>query len=330
MPRRDLSPSPTKPSSRRHVLAAGLAGGWSFELAVRPLNIVGAATSAGAYAPGQERAPAAFRRYGLAEALANRGRTIRDHGDVVSFRWRPDPSRSQAMNLEAVRVACELVASPVAKAIAAQEDVLVLGGDCTVELGTVAGANAAGTRIGLVYMDFDADLNAPGTSDGALHWTGVAHLLDIPGCEPSLAGLGPTCPMLVPQQLLYFGVENITPPEAAAIKDRAIKVISREDAVSDIEAATARAAEWAARFDCLLIHFDVDVLSFVDFPIAENVRRCDGLKLEHAAFMLKQLTGLQQWRALTITEVNPDHAPDEAAAFAHLNDVLADALGSGR
>ena len=186
------------------------------------------------------------------------------------------------MNLDAVRHACESVAGPVAAAIAAQEDVLVLGGDCTVELGTVAGANAAGARIGLVYIDFDADLNTPDTSDGALDWTGVAHLLNIPGCEPSLAGLGPTRPMLVPQQLLYFGVENITAPEAAAIRDYAIKVISREEALSDIEAAAARAAEWATRFDCVLIHFDVDVLSFIDFPIAENVfREIEGRAADH-------------------------------------------------
>ncbi len=296
-------------------------------MAKRLLNIIGAATSAGAYSPGQEQAPAAFRRHRLEEALASRGRTVRDHGDVVSFRWRPDLSRPQAMNLEAVRHACDKVASHVAAAIAAGEDVLVLGGDCTVELGTVAGANAAGARVGLVYMDFDADLNTPGTSDGALDWTGVAHLLGIPGSEPSLAGLGPARPMLAPRQLLYFAVENITSPEAAAIAEHAIEVISRAEAISDIEAAAARAAEWAARFDCLLIHFDVDVLSFVDFPIAENVRRCDGLKLEQAGLVLKRLAALPQWRGLTITEVDPDHAPDEAAAFARLNGVLAEALG---
>ncbi|WP_164547139.1 MULTISPECIES: arginase family protein [unclassified Mesorhizobium] len=296
-------------------------------MAARLLNIIGAATSAGAYSPGQEQAPAAFRRHGLAEALASRGRTITDDGDVASFRWRPDPSRPQAMNLEAVRDACDLVASHVATAIAAQEDVLVLGGDCTVELGTVAGANAAGARIGLVYIDFDTDLNTPDTSDGALDWTGVAHLLDIPGCEPALARLGPTHPMLVPRQLLYFGVENITAPEAITMRDYAIEAISREEALSDIDAAATRAAEWAARFDCVLIHFDVDVLSFVDFPIAENVRRCDGLKLEQAAFVLKRLTALPRWRGLTITEVNPAHAPDESTAFKRLNEVLADALG---
>ena len=296
-------------------------------MAARLLNIIGAATSAGAYSPGQERAPAAFRRHGLAEALASRGRTIRDHGDVASFRWRPDPSRPLAMNLEAVRHACDLVASHVAAAIAAQEDVLVLGGDCTVELGTVAGANAAGARVGLVYIDFDADLNTPDTSDGALDWTGVAHLLDIPGCEPSLAGLGPTRPMLLPSSSSISASKTSLrpkPPRSEITRSRSYRV--RKLCVTSRRRRRAR-PNGRRDFDCVLIHFDVDVLSFIDFPIAENVRRRDGLKLEQAAFVLKQLAALPQWRGLTITEVNPAHAPDESAAFPRLNGVLADALG---
>ena len=58
---------------------------------------------------------------------------------------------------------------------------LVLGGDCTVELGTVAGAIRSGTTVGLAYIDLDADLNTPETGDGILDWMGVAHLLDVPG-----------------------------------------------------------------------------------------------------------------------------------------------------
>ncbi len=134
--------------------------------------------------------------------------------------------------------------------------------------------------------------------------------------------------MLAPEQLLYFAVENITPPEAAAIEEHAIEGISRAEAMSDIDAAVSRAAKWAERFDCLLIHFDVDVLSFVDFPIAENVRRCDGLRLEQAGLLLKRLAALAAMaRPDRSPEVNLAHAPDEAAAFTRLNSVLADALG---
>jgi arginase len=41
--------------------------------------------------------------------------------------------------------------------------------------------------------------------------------------------------------------------------------------------------KWGADFDRLLVHVDADVLSYVDFPIAENVRRCEGLTLDELA-----------------------------------------------
>ena len=69
--------------------------------------------------------------------------------------------------------------------------VLVLGGDCTVELGTVAGALSQEENIGLVYIDLDTDLNTPeSTEDGALDWMGVAHMLGVQGSIPELVSVG--------------------------------------------------------------------------------------------------------------------------------------------
>src|SRR5688500_13400314 len=61
----------------------------------RALSIIGAPSSAGAYAPGQEKAPAAFRRHGLADVLSHSGHNVTDRGDVLGFRWRPDPTRAK-------------------------------------------------------------------------------------------------------------------------------------------------------------------------------------------------------------------------------------------
>src|SRR5687768_11280081 len=137
-----------------------------------PLAVIGAPSSAGAYAPGQEKAPAAFRRHGLIHSLGRTGRAVGDRGDVKGFRWRPDLERPAAMNLPAVRATAAAVAERVAEAMSAGEAVLVLGGDCTIELGVVAGALRGTGSVGLVYLDGDADLNVPATSDGALDWTG--------------------------------------------------------------------------------------------------------------------------------------------------------------
>ena len=59
------------------------------------------------------------------------------------------------------------------QAIAAGELALVIGGDCTIELGTVAGSARSVGRTGLVYFDVHPDLNVPAKSTpGALRLDG--------------------------------------------------------------------------------------------------------------------------------------------------------------
>jgi arginase len=294
----------------------------------RTLGLVGAPSSAGAYAPGQEKAPAAFRRHGLVSALLESGLRPNDRGDVPGFRWRPDPQRPKAMNLDAVRRTAAAVADRVGQALADGESVLVLGGDCTVELGTVAGALRDQHSVGLIYIDLDVDLNAPETSDGALDWTGVAHLLDLPGTQAELSGLGPRRPMLAPTDILYFAVDNITPAEARVMEALDLERIGLAQVEEDPLAAARRAVAWGARYERLLIHLDVDVLSFTDFPIAENVRRCDGLSFAALSQALAPMVAAPNWRALTVTEANPDHAPDERETFGRLIAMLAEALSA--
>ncbi len=59
----------------------------------RTLGVIGVPSSAGAYAPGQEKAPRALRDAGLLVALAAAGIEVVDHGDAEVWRWRPDRER---------------------------------------------------------------------------------------------------------------------------------------------------------------------------------------------------------------------------------------------
>ena len=81
---------------------------------MRTLGLIGAPSSAGAYAPGQEKAPETFRRHGLVAALSHAGRQVSDRGDIAAFRWRPDPARPKAMNLDAAQRTAQDVATRVA------------------------------------------------------------------------------------------------------------------------------------------------------------------------------------------------------------------------
>jgi arginase len=256
------------------------------------------------------------------------GRRVEDHGDASGFRWRPDAQRPKAMNLAAVLGTAAEVADKVEAALTGEGAVLVIGGDCTVELGTVAGALRGDHPVGLIYIDLDVDLNTPETSDGALDWTGVAHLLDLQGAESQLSGLGPRRPMLAPADILYVGADNITAVEAQVMRALALQRIGLAEVKADPVAAAATAVVWGQRFDRLLIHLDVDVLAFTDFPIAENVRRCDGLSFDALSALLGPLVAAPNWRALTITEVNPDHAPDESETFARLISLLSETLSA--
>ena len=63
----------------------------------RDLFILGVPSSAGAFAAGQERAPAALREAGLVERLAAAGDVL-DLGDLPEFRWRPDRAQPRAQH----------------------------------------------------------------------------------------------------------------------------------------------------------------------------------------------------------------------------------------
>jgi arginase len=291
--------------------------------------VIGAPSSAGAYSPGQEKAPAALREAGLIERLGQAGLTCFDLGDVPGFRWHPDPQRPRAQNLEAAVAAARAVAEAVAGE-AANAFTLVLGGDCTVGIGTVAGQLGSTDRLGLIYFDQHADMNVPSSVvDGALDWMGLAHMLALAGTAPELAGIGPRQPLLGDDQVVLFGVEmgRVTAWEREEIEERSLQVIDLEDVEADPR-ATATRARAALEGSCerLAIHFDVDVLDFLDAPLAENVDRNGGLRLEAAIEALTIVLDSPKAGALTVTEVNPDHGDPEGATLRALADGLAAAL----
>ncbi len=293
----------------------------------RRLEIVGAPSSAGAYAPGQERAPQAWRAAGLIGLLEERGIEVVDRGDVPGFRWRVDPKSIRAMNPDAAAGVARAVADEVAAGLSNGSAMLVLGGDCTVELGTVAGATREGDDVGLVYIDYDTDMNTPASvEDGALDWMGVAHLLGLPDTIPGLAGVGARTPMLRPDQVLLFANGSSTDFERRTIDDLSIEEVGLAQVKADPAAAARGVVDgFARRFDRLLVHVDADVLDFLDFPIAEETRRYPALRFEQLIDSLRVLVAAPNFATLTICEVNPDHDPD-GSSMRRLSEAIADVL----
>jgi arginase len=295
----------------------------------RSLAVIGAPSSAGAYSPGQEKAPAALRNAGLITFLRENGIDCTDLGDIESFRWRADQASPRAMNASYAARAARGVADLVEKAAAERRTALILGGDCTIELGTVAGVLSTTSKIGLVYFDLDGDMNTPETTrDGALDWMGVAHMLGLPGTLDQLSGIGPKAPMLAPEALMLFGADNIKPNEQAWIDELKIETVRAAAVAADPSGAARKALEWCAKFEKVLVHLDVDVIDFEDFPIAENTRRKRGLSLDQTMTALKVLLDAQNLAALTVCEVNPDHGLENGETVRVFAQRLAEAFSS--
>lgn len=86
------------------------------------------------------------------------------------------------------------------------------------------------------------------------------------------------------------------------------------------------ASGWAQRFERLLVHLDVDVLDYLDMPLAENTRRNVGLRLDQLMVALRPLLRAPNWTALTVAELNPDHGESDGSTLRTFAEALADAL----
>jgi arginase len=294
------------------------------------MKMLGVPTSAGAFAPGQEQAPAALRDAGLLERLAEAGLEVEDLGDSGVRRWRPDPANRRAQNREAVAAIAKETAGRVEQALETNGPLLVLGGDCTVELGTVAGHVADGGRFGLVYFDVHPDLNTPkSVHPGAFDWMGVAHMLGVEGADSLVSEFGPRSPLLEDDQLLLFGwgLEQAQPFEREQIEARGLEQLTLEEVAQDPTVAAERVlGGFAERFERLAIHFDVDTIDFTDAPLSENTGRNEGLSFDAAMRALAVLASSERLSSLTITELNPLHGAEDGATLERFVDGLTRAL----
>jgi arginase len=294
----------------------------------RKVGVIGVPTSAGAFAPGQEQAPAALREAGLVGLLRDSGVEVSDYGDREVWRWRPDRERPLAQNLGKVVEIVDDTAARVVESILAEEITLFLGGDCTVGVGTVAGHVERSGSVGLIYFDLHADLNIPTSAPpGALDWMGMAHMLGDEGAQRELVEVGSRVPLLAPEQvvLLSWGPEQARPHERETIDRLELEAIPVDEVRDDPAGAARRALDILAP-DRLLVHFDVDVVDFTDTPLSENTGRNEGLAYEQAAAALAVLLTSPVLAGVTVTELNPNHVEEGAGSIERLARDLAGGL----
>jgi arginase len=296
------------------------------------LAVLGAPSGAGACGVGQEEGPVALRAAGLIESLGRVGFDVSDLGDSAVVPWRPDRARPRAQNLEAVVDVVRTTASRVAEVLREREQtVLVLGGDCTVGIGTIAGTQEALGDVAVVYFDLHFDLNTPeSATDGALDWMGLGHMLALDGTEPALTAATGSVPLLVPSQVVLLGQtwSQATRFERGEVERLKLAGIPLEDVQSDPEGAARHALDLvAARSDRYVIHLDLDVVDFTDAPLSEHPSRNTGLKLDEMLRALRVVVSSPSLVAMTLTELNPHNAAADDGLLGRFAASFAEAIG---
>jgi arginase len=290
---------------------------------VRRVSIVGVPSSAASYAAGQDLAPAALRSAGLLDHLRGSGLEVHDDGDLPHQVWSPDRDHPLAQNAGQATESLQQLAGRLEPLLARGDLALVLGGNCTIVLGVMAALRGLGAGTpGLLYLDRHYDLNTPhSTTDGALDWMGLAHALALPGCVDTLVDAFGPRPLLEPHQVAWLGVEpGVTTGWEREQAGRLGLRMTTSEALAADPAGTARAVLDDLPPGPLALHIDVDVLDFIDAPLAENTDcRNTGPTLDQAVEAL-QLAALDpRVRALSIGELNPTRCagdPDALPRFA--------------
>jgi arginase len=296
---------------------------------MRPVTVIGAATSAGTHHAGQERAPDAMRAAGLIERLVRAGITVTDHGNVVRETFRVDAGNRRTRNLAATVRAAQTVADAVEFAAQDGSVLLVLGGDCTITLGVLAGLQRVEPDAGLAYFDGDADLSMPAAGSGILDAMGIAHFLGL--AETELTGLFNSRPPLAERRLAMLGYDETDHdsfrqsafdqrPDVTRYPDHAV----RADPVGCARGALA-ALQQAKR---LVVHFDVDAVDSGDLPLANYPHYGTGVPLAAARQVLSVLFAAPALSAVVLTEVNPSYDPSGDSLDRYI-EAVADALIGG-
>jgi arginase len=270
-------------------------------------TLTGVPTSAGAHHAGQDKAPAALRAGGLVDRFRAAGISVTDNGDLTGSVFSVDHAHPEARNLTAVVKVAREVADAVAGQVEDGQRPLIVGGDCTITLGVVAGFRRVHPDVGLAYVDGDADL---GESSGILDGSGVAHLLGYG--EPELAGLAGPPPLLHPSRLAIVGCDprEVTDRGRRFLADNGVSYTEGPELIADPEAAGRKVLRALAGGGPIIVHFDVDVVDSGDLPLGNFPHYDSGVRLEHVVRCLRVLLRHPSCAALVLTEVNPTYDGD--------------------
>jgi arginase len=279
------------------------------------IEIVGVPMDLGGNRRGVDMGPSGVRYAGLAEKLADIGYRVRDRGNIRVK--DPDEGRAthhyekidrvggrpKAHNVEEIVRASEELAKVVEDIAKAGNFPVVLGGDHSIGIGTIAGLDRAGKRAGVIWVDAHGDINTPETSpSGNVHGMPFAVALGLAG-DPFPAELRGTTDG---KRGVLLAIRDIdVGGEQDNIKRAGVTAITMADIDRNgMAKAMERAISVAGQAGSIHLSLDMDALDPNEAPgVGTPVR--GGLTYREAQLAMEMIAASGKLRSLEVAEVNP-------------------------
>jgi arginase len=278
---------------------------------------------------GVERAPEALLANGVADGLAARpaGRV-----PATGYSAARDPA-TKIMNPQALGDYSMRLADAVAAALGRGEFPVVLGGDCSILLGTMLALRRRG-RYGLLYIDGDADFYQPEVNPlrGAASASDLAFAT---GRGPDLVcDIEGRRPLVRDDDVVVFGCRDAADRQRRGCQPlpAGMLVVDRDQVRRLGVAAAARAAvtfltRQGGPEDGFWIHLDADVFDETIMQAVDDPRP-GGLGWDDVASAVRTAVGSGRARGLQVAIYNPDIDGDGSNGRG-LATAVRDALGGG-
>ena len=267
------------------------------------IRIIGVPIDLGQNQRGVDMGPSAIRYAGLSAKLKALGYELHDGGNIYV------PVRDSLTEgggtdfLGAVQQVCQETYEAAAKAVAAGEIPLFLGGDHSLSIGTIGGVTTQ-EPVGVIWVDAHGDSNTPESSpSGNIHGMPVATLLG--DGYPELVNIGRPGAKIAAEDVVMIGIRDLDGQERSWLKKHGVRVYTMRDLDERGMGEVMREAlDYLGNHTRLHVSIDMDAL---DPNIAPGVGTpsAGGLSCREAQLLMEIVADTDKLASADIVEINP-------------------------
>ncbi|MFC6041199.1 arginase [Paenisporosarcina macmurdoensis] len=193
------------------------------------ISLIGVPMDLGQNRRGVDMGPSAIRYAGVVERLEEIGHTVTDEGNIqIAAAEKTASPDTNLKNLIEVTDASTALANKIHDVMENGQFPLILGGDHSIAIGTLAGLGDRYDNLGVIWYDAHADLNTGETSpSGNIH--GMPLAVSIGLGHEKLVNIRGFAPKIKPENVVIIGARSIDPGERELIKEKGIKVFTMHD-----------------------------------------------------------------------------------------------------